>query len=223
MLRCDFHIHTLHSPDSDMKPEEVIRAALEKGLDVIGVLDHDILAGGIEAAKIAKRIAPNIIVLAGEEIKTSSGEIIALGLKETVRPKMGLKKTIKIAKKQGAFIIAPHPFDSFRKGIMNEIDDVLDLIDAIEAFNARSMLSSFTKRAIEYANLHSVPMVAGSDAHFLFEIGSGYTLVDCEKSEEAVFEAIRRKKTRICGKKTGIMPHIGTFFQKRIGKNPFTY
>lgn len=206
-----------------MKPESVIKTALEKGLDVIGVVDHDIFKGGPETKKLAEKIAPELIVIPGEEIKTLSGEIIAYNLKKTIPKKLSLEKTIEEARKQGAFITVPHPFDRVRQGVGSNIELIKDKVDAIEAFNARGIYPGCNRKALEFARRNDIPIVAGSDSHFLYEIGSGYMKVESEPNPESVIEAIKAGKTEIGGRKTGIRPHIGTFFQKKnIGIRPFT-
>jgi predicted metal-dependent phosphoesterase TrpH len=46
---CDFHIHTTFS-DGLLTPEQVVVKAKEKGLDAVGIVDHDAV-GGIEPAR----------------------------------------------------------------------------------------------------------------------------------------------------------------------------
>jgi len=216
MLKCDFHIHTHYSPDSNLTPDLIIKTALEKKLDVIGVVDHDIFKGGPETKKLAEKIAPNLLVIPGEEIKTLSGEVIAFCINKTIPRKMSLEKTIDEAKKQNAFIVIPHPFERIRQGIGSEIESIKGDIDAIEAFNSRCFLGSFNRKALLFAKENGIPVIAGSDSHFDYEIGSGYTYIDAGPDEDSVIEAIKKGKTEIGGKITGIKPHLGTFIQKRI-------
>ncbi|NOX71218.1 MAG: PHP domain-containing protein [Candidatus Micrarchaeota archaeon] len=220
MLKCDFHIHTYRSPDSNIKPPDLIKTAVEKGLDVIGVVDHDVLWGGLEASKIARDIAPDLTVIPGEEIKTGDGEIIALNIKKTIKSGLGIEMTAQEVKKQGGFLIVPHPFDKMRRGVLDNISLIKNSIDAIEVFNARSIFSSFNAKARAYATENMIPMVAGSDAHFLYEIGAAYTMIDSDNDMKSIFDAIAAGRTKIEGKRTGMKPHLGTFFQKRFGKNP---
>ncbi len=43
LYKADLHIHTVLSPcgDLDMSPQEIIRLAKERGLDIIGISDHN--------------------------------------------------------------------------------------------------------------------------------------------------------------------------------------
>ncbi len=217
MLKCDFHIHTRYSPDSNLSPDLIIKTAIERKLDVIGVVDHDLYKGGPETKKLAGKIAPNLIVIPGEEIKTLLGEIMVFGLKKTIPKGLDLEKTIEEAKKQNAFIVVPHPFERIRQGIQDEIETIKDKIDAVEVFNSRNFLDRFNKKALEFAQRNNIPAIAGSDSHFDYEIGSGYTYVDSAPDTESIFKAIKEGKTEIGGKITGLKPHFETFLLKRFG------
>lgn len=76
--RADLHIHSCLSPcaELDMTPRAIVRAAIEKGLDIIALTDHN----SMENVEVIKRIGlDRIFVLAGLEV-TSSEEIHILAL-----------------------------------------------------------------------------------------------------------------------------------------------
>jgi predicted metal-dependent phosphoesterase TrpH len=47
-------------------------------------------------------------------------------------------------------------------------------LDAIEAFNARTIQPKYNKKASAFAAAHGLPVTAGSDAHTAMEIGAAY-------------------------------------------------
>ncbi|MFW6022685.1 MAG: PHP domain-containing protein [Halanaerobiaceae bacterium] len=74
LYNCDLHIHSCLSPCADilMTPGNIIKKAVEVGLDIIAITDHN-SAGNIEAAlKIAKNtdliLIPGIEVASSEEV-----------------------------------------------------------------------------------------------------------------------------------------------------------
>ena len=79
VLHADLHIHTCLSPcaDREMSPAAVVRWALERGLDVIAICDHN-SAENVEAASRAAERA-GLAVIGGMEI-TSREEVHVLGL-----------------------------------------------------------------------------------------------------------------------------------------------
>ncbi len=70
VVAADLHVHTCLSPcaDRDMRPPALIDAALERGLGMIGVCDHN-AAGNARALALAA--AGRLAVIAGMEITTS--------------------------------------------------------------------------------------------------------------------------------------------------------
>lgn len=213
-LRGDLHIHTYHSVDSNLRPEVIIDRAKELGLNVIGVVDHGSVDGGKETETLAGKIAEDLIVFAGEEIRTKEGEIIAFNIGKNIPQFMDLIETCKLVKELGGFIVLPHPFDKLRRGLGKSAYRVVKYADAVEGLNARTMFNGFNKKAVKFSEENGLPVVAGSDAHFLEEIGKATTLIKSEGEKESVLNAILSGKTEISGGKSGAKPHIKTFFQK---------
>jgi hypothetical protein len=69
-FKADLHVHTVLSPcgDLDMSPVNIIRAAKQKGLDFIGIADHN----STRNAMVTKRLGEEqgIKVLTGVEVNT---------------------------------------------------------------------------------------------------------------------------------------------------------
>ena len=216
-LKVYLHIHSHFSSDGGMSPEDIIRTAEMAGLDVIAVTDHNTIKGGIETRKLAK--GRDIIVIVGEEIKTEDGEIIGLELEKDIEKGLSLKETCKLIKKQKGLVMIPHPFENLRKGVGNKMEDIIDYIDVVEVFNARCYFERSNRKAEEFAIKHNLPKCAGSDAHFIMEIGSAYMVIEAEKNMISVLKALKEGKPDIVGKRTGIRPHLKT--TKKNIKNKF--
>jgi predicted metal-dependent phosphoesterase TrpH len=199
MLKADFHVHTSYSRCSNMNPADVSRVAKSNGYDVICVVDHNTIKGGLAARRCAGR---GLLVIPGEEIKTNMGEVIVL----LSDGKYGrdLVEVCQRANDENHFVFAPHPFDLFRAtvSIGEGIGKVKSLIDAIEVFNSRVLLQRFNKKAESYAKSNGIPRIAGSDAHFLGEIGNAACLMDCEKNADSVLESIRKNRVKFECKRT---------------------
>lgn len=75
----DLHVHTTAS-DGDKSPKELLDYAIEKGIDVIAITDHDTVDGVEEAINYSKD--KNIIVIPGIEFDAEApkGQIHILGL-----------------------------------------------------------------------------------------------------------------------------------------------
>jgi hypothetical protein len=80
-LAADLHIHTVLSPCASraMRPAAIVKEAMERGLSVIGVCDHN-SAGNVEAvAAAAAELPEGPLVIAGMEVTTAE-EVHVLGL-----------------------------------------------------------------------------------------------------------------------------------------------
>lgn len=164
----EFHCHTVASKDSLTKIDNLISMAHKRGLDRLVITDHNTISGALEAHKIDPEL-----VIVGEEIMTTRGEILAAYVLEEIPAGLPPQEVIKRLKGQGAFISVSHPYDSMRAGGWKEKDllDILPLVDAIEVYNSRCMKESFNRAARLFAEKHDIPGTVGSDAHAAFEVG----------------------------------------------------
>jgi predicted metal-dependent phosphoesterase TrpH len=165
ILSVDFHCHTAFSKDSLTSPEELVKTAHHHGLQRVVVTDHNTIAG----AQAAFLLDPELII-AGEEIKTSHGEILAAYVTEEIPRDLTPREVINRLRDQGAFISISHPFD-IRSGAwaLEDLLEITPLVDAIEVFNSRCMKPGANKMALLFAQNHNLPGTAGSDAHAAFE------------------------------------------------------
>ncbi len=80
--RADLHIHTVLSPcgDIEMTPRQIIAKAKERGLDIIGISDHNSTRQCAEVKKVGDR--EGVFVLCGTEVNTRE-EVHCLAFFET--------------------------------------------------------------------------------------------------------------------------------------------
>ena len=191
MLKLEFHCHTNASKDSLTKPEDLIQTARRKGLDRLIITDHNSTRGAIAAQKLDPQL-----VIVGEEIMTTRGEILAAFVQEEIPEGLTPQETIKILKEQGAFISVSHPFDRLRKGGWEEKDllEIISEVDAIEVFNSRCMNPKFNVQAKQFAEKYSLAGTVGSDAHGAFEVGTSLMELDQFEGPDGMRKVIRQAK-----------------------------
>ena len=191
-VRIDLHVHTRHSHDSAATVGSVLQRCQNSGLGLVAITDHDNIRGGLEA----REKSDGFPVIVGEEIKTSRGDIIGLFLEEPVPPRLPPLETVKRVKEQGGLVGVPHPFDRVRPTAMGHkvLLEILPWVDFLEGFNSHTLLSRDNKRGVEFAEEHSVPVVACSDSHSALELGRTYTDVpsaELDGTPEGLMRAIR--------------------------------
>jgi len=184
-LKIDFHVHTRHSHDSLITPEELLFYAKKRGLDGVAITDHDTIEG---ALKIAKET--NFLIIPGIEISSSDGHIIGLDIQELIPPKLGTDETVDKIHEAGGIAVACHPLTFFKESLGKRTNSKFD---AIEVINSSAFPFHYSvKHNRKLASQLGKVQIAGSDAHYGPEIGYAYTLVDAELDFEEVIKALRR-------------------------------
>ncbi len=175
MIKADLHTHTIFSKDSLSHVEDVLAAAMKRGMGAIAITDHDGIEGAIEAQNIARKRRLPLQVIVGEEVRTDDGDLLAYFVKERIAPGK-LSDVLAEVKKQKAVCSAAHPYDTVRHGIdlQGLAPGVLGKIGAVEVLNARVMEASQNARAMGFALKNRKALLAGSDAHHPSEVGAAY-------------------------------------------------
>jgi len=189
LSRLEFHCHTIFSKDSLTRPRNLVDACRRKGIDRVVVTDHNTIAG----AQATQALDPGLVIV-GEEIMTTRGEILAAFVIEEIPKALTPQETIRRLKDQGAFISVSHPFDRWRKGGWQEEDllEILPQVDAIEVYNSRCMLPRFNREARQFAEKHNVAGTVGSDAHAAFELGQSLMVLEQFDGPEQMRNVIRK-------------------------------
>lgn len=162
------HVHTLYSPCAETRPHDMEEYCLKNRVDVLGVTDHDSIAGALEL----QTVSPGLRVIVGEEIKTRQGEIVGLFLKHEIEPGLDALETCERIKEQGGLTYVPHPFDPFKINRLKKriLMELLDMIDIIEVYNAKLITPFFNISAKRFSEKHRKIGAAGSDSHYLSAI-----------------------------------------------------
>ncbi len=169
--KLDMHTHSEYSSDSKLSLDK-IGVFLERNPDFGIILsDHNVLQGALELQKSFRDR-----VIAGEEIKTQSGEVTGLFLSERIPPKRKLNWTMDAIIAQGGLIYVPHPCDRLRTSRLRPevLDSVLKRADIVEIFNSRNVFGKDDEKARVLADEYALTKGCGSDAHTYWELGNSY-------------------------------------------------
>ena len=174
--RCvlDLHTHSSSSFNSRIDPRELVRLALRAGLTHLAITDHEKIEGALRARD---RAAPGLVVIVGEEIRSTAGDVIALYVDTEIPGGMSFVETVAAIRSQGGIVGLPHGFDAYRPSVgvgRDRPDDLLILahsVDYVEIHNGRVSTTRANERAAEFAQAHGLPGVAASDAHRPADVG----------------------------------------------------
>ena len=191
-MRLDLHVHTRFSKDSQAPITSVVRHCEKAGLDVVAITDHNSIQGALEVRKSA----PFQVVI-GEEIKSAAGDIIGLFLQEEIPGGLAAAETAQLVKDQGGLVVIPHPFCRLRPTALGlrSLLEILSLVDLIEGFNSHTVMPWDNAKGEKFAEQHSLPMVASSDAHSALELGRTFTETPAEEFDgtpEGLLRAVRQ-------------------------------
>jgi len=203
MLLADLHVHSSYS-DGRAGPREILRYALDKGLNVIAITDHDTFKGGLEGYRVSRELiragAESILVIPGIELRSTGGDILVYCEGEVDLPRE-IPLLIDKAHEENCVVVPAHPFDTMRHGVGDAIYEYKGW-DTIEVWNAHAPRRA-NEKAIEAARLMGKPGIANSDAHIPSHIGSAFTYILLEEADSltSILEALRKGMVK---------PHLGT-------------
>ncbi|RQG91061.1 PHP domain-containing protein [Natrarchaeobius chitinivorans] len=187
MYTIDLHAHTRFFHDrrrvgnwfDPLGVRLLATAAGRRGLEGVATTNHDYYTqldppGPVET-------------IPGIEITTDRGHVLVVGPDPPPATKPGALtpgEAVALAHERDCAAIVAHPF---RNSTVRELEDVP--FDAIEINGKHPRSRPLVEELAESRNL---PLVGGSDAHYPFEVGRAYTLVDADRLTPAsVVEAIR--------------------------------
>jgi predicted metal-dependent phosphoesterase TrpH len=183
----ELHCHTDASRDSLMKPAAMVRLCRQRGIGKLAITDHNTIAGALAL----QALAPALVIV-GEEIMTTKGELLAYFVKEEVPRGLAPDETVTRLRAQGAVIGVAHPFDRLRSGAWQEADlaAIVPLVDAVEVFNSRCLYSADNDRAFAFAQQHGKLGLVGSDAHSYLELGQAAIRADVANTPAELLAAL---------------------------------
>ena len=161
MLKAELHVHSNFSDGKD-SVKKILQVAIEKGINVISITDHDTINGSLEALEIVRDEHLPITVIPGVEISACEGHVLAYGILKDIDPGISIKETCRIVRKLGGLSFLAHPFDFMRKGCRDL--KCFKFVDGIEVFNAKNPFNPIVKFL---AKRYSKPGIAGA----LFTLG----------------------------------------------------
>lgn len=166
----------------------MVRAAAARGLTHLAITDHDRIDGALEARAAAASNGLGLVVLIGQEIRTTEGDMIGLFLEQPVPPGLSPAAAIEAVRVQGGRIGIAHPFDRFRGSLGKDdaagaaLEAIASQVDWIETWNARLLFGDGNARAAALAARLGIPGIAVSDAHTTLEVGVAATVVHGDPS-----------------------------------------
>src|SRR5579864_2157797 len=191
-MRCDLHVHTLHSGmcsiplldricrESYNDPFEVYRTLKRRGMDLVTVTDHD----SIDAVECLRGF-PDFFLSEEVSCTTTTGTKFHLGVydiserdhAEVQRRREDVASLVAYLEERGLFFSINHVFSGLT-GRRTDADFTLfqEFFPGVETQNGQ-LLAPCNRAAQELAARWGKAAVGGSDAHTLSSLGQTFTKV----------------------------------------------
>ena len=181
-MKADLHVHSCYSEDGHSKPQEIVDAAVARGIGCIAVTDHNEFRAHLEMDD------DRVIIIPAEEVSSKKGHILAYGIDRFIPRDMGVVETIDAIHEAGGIAIAAHPY-RYHSGLGEE--NIVPEFDGVEALNGRSKKKD-NARSRKLSEEFGPITTVGSDAHTPDRIGDSWIVVpDSCRTWEDVVEAIK--------------------------------
>ena len=227
-MKLDLHVHTTYSGipgypflrDSVITLEDVIELTRKKNIDGVAITDHNTIAGALELKEYVKRRNLNLSVIVGEEVRTLSGDILALDVDSKIEHGNSVEETLDRIRECNGLAVACHPYAGNGVGEKMVKTQKFDIIETLNSCASRTA----NIRAKELARSLGLTGIGGSDAHRPEILGNAVT----EMTEDrAIHESLKKGLTIVHGEESPRI-HRVTRVLYRIGKpqylfrNPFS-
>lgn len=191
-MRCDLHVHTIHSGlctvpvlsriclESYNQPDAVYERAKARGMDLVTVTDHD----SIDAAEELRRY-PDFFLSEEVSCTLPSGTEMHAGVYgiterdhlELQRRRHDIEDLLAYTNERRLFVTVNHLYSSLT-GPRTDDDYALFAREfpGVETHNGQ-MLRAANNRAAHFATTHRKSCVGGSDSHSLGGVGKTWTSV----------------------------------------------
>lgn len=175
VIKLDLHVHAKErSRCAIAGEEEMIEAAIARGLAGLAFTDHGYLVPRARMAELAGKYAP-FQVFTGIEMAVGGEDVLVLGLHDLALEQSGWSypELHDFVRQRDGFLVLAHPF---RFGETVELDLEAHPPDAIE-LRSMNIRTEHEPRIRSLAARLDVPLMCNSDAHRTQDVGRHYSVI----------------------------------------------
>src|SRR5215469_10660549 len=185
-----------------VEPAELVAAAVDRGLALVAVCDHDTMASATEVR--ARGEDAGLAVVCGEEVTTrwpAQTHVVGWFLERPVRSGMSLADTVDAIHDQGGLAIIPHPFmpTYFASCQPDMLARLIERhpVDGIEVEHSSPTSAGRRRHLADFYNANRERLgaaVGASDSHFgVHDLGQVLTEFDGETAEDFRAAVLERR------------------------------
>ena len=201
--------------DSIITLENVIELSQGKNIDGVAITDHNTIAGALKLKEYVKRRKLNLSVIVGEEVRTLSGDIVALDVDSKIEHGNSVEETLDRIRECNGLAVACHPYAWNGVGERMVKTKKFDFIETLNSCASRAT----NVKAKELARSLGLPEIGGSDAHRPEIFGNAVTEVT---EDRTVRESLEKGLTTVRGEESPQTSRI-TRILRRLAKPHFLF
>jgi len=194
-LKVDLHLHTAEDPLDNVKytARQIISKAADEGFDVLAITNHHIMTFSSELFFYAQ--GRGILLIPGVEVTVRKRHVLLLN----PPPGRHCSEFSHLSKfhRPETLIVAPHPYFPSTNSLNGCLLKHRHYFDALEYCHFYSDNINFNRKTLKVCQSHGFPLIGNSDAHFLSQFGTTYSLVYADKNIESIFTAIRAGRVKV--------------------------
>jgi predicted metal-dependent phosphoesterase TrpH len=213
-MKCDLHVHTVHSGmctvpvfkricrESYSDPDEVYATLKRRGMDLVTVTDHD----SIDSSERLRR-HPDFFLSEEVTCRTSRGTELHVGVYDIQerdhaaiqRRRDDLAALFAYLNERELLFSINHAFSGLTGSRAEaDYDDFAESFPAVEVLNGQ-MLPAANEHAEAFAARHRKIALAGSDSHTFAGLGRTYTQVQGARNRGEFVDGMKRGGTTAIG------------------------
>ncbi len=197
MIKIDLHMHSGEDPKDGLHypATALIDRAVELGFAAIAITLHGKVLDDPRVFEYARQ--KELLLIPAVEWRLQHRDVLLYNVTqrdvETIHTFADLR-AFRRERGETVLTVAPHPYYPVRHSLRKELEQNIDLFDAIEHAQIHLTWFNPNRSALETSLEHGKPVIANSDAHNLWMFGRHYTLVDAEPTMLSIFHAIREDR-----------------------------
>jgi predicted metal-dependent phosphoesterase TrpH len=198
MIKVELHAHTSDDPGDRIPHSTEALLARAASLDY-GALAITLHNRWFDPGPWTSRARPlGVTLLSGIEKGIEGRHVLAINVPREVEQARTFDdlRAIKRRAPQALFV-APHPFYPIASALGSLMDDLTDLIDAVEVNAMYTRSLDYNRQARRWAQAHGKSLVGNCDLHRLDQLGTTWTEVDAAPDADAICAAIRAGRVEV--------------------------
>lgn len=218
MIKVELHAHTSDDP-GDRIPYDthaLLDHAARFGYGALAVTLHN---QWFDPAPFHEHAtARGIVLLSGIE-KTIDGKHVLLINVPREAGDVRSFDDVRALKHQvpGTLVVAPHAFYPIPSALGARLDDLVDVIDALEVNAMYTRGLDYNRQARDWAVAHGKALVGNTDVHRLDQIGTTWSEVDAPPNADAICAAIREGRVVVRSRPLSWPRAVWTMFRMELG------